>query len=211
MVILAGLATWVDAHDSGRIGMGVTTILTISTLIQGLKSSLPKVSYLTILDIYLWACFFFVFSTTGYCCCINYLMTAHQDHELVQNKIRVQKRRNGRLSINQIRSPIIDDHVDYTDDYCFDKDTKLSTNSRRRSSLAEKIKISMNRISYKKYESKRRRMWRTFIRTLYTSKIRTIDSHFRLYYYVSFLTFNLIYWVFVIVITQHDTGAEANE
>lgn len=56
---------WVDANSvPARIGMGVTTILTISTLIQGLKSSLPKVAYLTALDIYLWVCFFFVFAAT---------------------------------------------------------------------------------------------------------------------------------------------------
>ena len=38
------------------------TVLTTSTIIQGLKNSLPQVSYLTALDIYLWACFLFVFA-----------------------------------------------------------------------------------------------------------------------------------------------------
>ena len=66
MVLLAGMATWIEAKDGGRIGMGVTLILTISTLIQGLKSQLPKVSYLTALDIYLWVCFGFVFLNVGY-------------------------------------------------------------------------------------------------------------------------------------------------
>ena len=42
--------------------LGVMTVLTTSTIIQGLKNSLPQVSYLTALDIYLWACFLFVFA-----------------------------------------------------------------------------------------------------------------------------------------------------
>lgn len=70
--------------------MGVTTILTISTLIQGLKSTLPKVAYLTALDIYLWVCFFFVFAATCEYCLLNYWMTQHESpqaaiQQLAQN------------------------------------------------------------------------------------------------------------------------------
>lgn len=64
MVTMGGLSTYIDPKSSpARVGMGITSILTVSTLIQGLKSSLPNVNYLTGLDIYLWSCFLFV----GFC------------------------------------------------------------------------------------------------------------------------------------------------
>lgn len=116
MVLMAGMSSWIEAKDGSRIGMGVTLILTISTLIQGLKSQLPKVSYLTALDIYLWACFGFVFLNVGYCCYINYWMTLkieEEKHELTLAKMKAvlidrgvneRKRQEHRNKINLDRS-----------------------------------------------------------------------------------------------------------
>ena len=73
MVLLGGLATYIDPKSSpARVGMGITTVLTISTVIQGLKSQLPAVNYLTALDVYLWACFFFVSVTLIEYAYLNY-------------------------------------------------------------------------------------------------------------------------------------------
>ena len=80
MVCLAGLSTLVDANCvSARIGMGLTTILTVSTLIQSIKSKIPNVSYLTALDIYLWVCFFFVFAATVEYVWLDYWMTSYEE------------------------------------------------------------------------------------------------------------------------------------
>lgn len=155
-------------------------------------------SYLTILDIYLWVCFFFVFSTTCYCCIINYLMTAHQDHELVQKKWLKSVRRNSILG--KFRGSVINQNLHDSHGSCHKVQIVQgqSNITRRRPSLTDRVNVS-----YKRYETRRQRVWKNFIQTLYTSKIRTIDSFFRLYYYISFLTFNMIYWVFCVVITQH--------
>ena len=73
MVMLGGLATYVDPKSSpARVGMGITTVLTVSTVIQGIKQQLPAVSYLTALDIYLWVCFFFVSLTLVEYAYLNY-------------------------------------------------------------------------------------------------------------------------------------------
>ena len=73
MVLLGGLATYIDPKSSpARVSMGITTVLTISTVIQGLKSQLPAVNYLTALDVYLWACFFFVSVTLIEYAYLNY-------------------------------------------------------------------------------------------------------------------------------------------
>ena len=75
MVLLAGFSMWIDAKSvPARITLCVTTVLTIITIIASLKSTMPKVSYLTALDIYLWICFIFVLSTVIEYTCLNTLM-----------------------------------------------------------------------------------------------------------------------------------------
>lgn len=64
MVLLAGFSMWIDAKSvPARVTLCVTTVLTIITIIASLKTTMPKVSYLTALDMYLWICFIFVLST----------------------------------------------------------------------------------------------------------------------------------------------------
>ena len=46
-----------------RVGLGVTTVLTMTTLISSTNSALPKISYVKSIDVYLAACFFMVFAS----------------------------------------------------------------------------------------------------------------------------------------------------
>lgn len=47
IVMIGGLSTYIDPKSSpARVSMSITSVLTISTLIQGLKASMPKVDYL---------------------------------------------------------------------------------------------------------------------------------------------------------------------
>ena len=43
------------------MGLGVTTVLTMTTLMASVNSALPKISYMKSIDIYLGTCFFMVF------------------------------------------------------------------------------------------------------------------------------------------------------
>ena len=64
MVIIGGLASFVHPSAvSARVGLGITTILTVSTLVQGIKNKAPPVAYMTAMDVYLWVCFLFVASS----------------------------------------------------------------------------------------------------------------------------------------------------
>ena len=46
-----------------QVGLGVTTVLTMTTLISSTDSALPKISYVKSIDVYLAACFFMVFAS----------------------------------------------------------------------------------------------------------------------------------------------------
>nr|XP_002127661.1 gamma-aminobutyric acid receptor subunit rho-2 [Ciona intestinalis] len=137
MVLLAGLGMWVDPKSvPARVALGVTSVLTISTIIAGLKSSLPKVSYLTAMDIYLWACFLFVFSTVLEYCVLNYMMTQ---------------------------------------------------------AGSEKSQVASTAMSLRScwYRTARR-------------DPSSLDGYFRVGYLITFLVFNVAYWSYYVIATQHE-------
>ena len=63
IVLVSFLALWIDRSATvERVALGFTMILTVTTLMSSANNSLPKVSYIKAIDIYLAVCFGFVFS-----------------------------------------------------------------------------------------------------------------------------------------------------
>lgn len=52
--------------------LGITTVLTMTTISTGVRSSLPRISYVKAIDIYLVMCFVFVFAALLEYAAVNY-------------------------------------------------------------------------------------------------------------------------------------------
>ena len=64
IVIISWIPFWLDRDDThARVGLGVTTVLTMTTLVTETNQSMPKISYMKALDIYLEFCFAMVFAS----------------------------------------------------------------------------------------------------------------------------------------------------
>jgi len=73
-VIVSWVSFWMDVeHVPGRVALGVTTLLTISSKSAGLSSESPQVSYVKAIDIWMGACTAFVFFALIEFTVVNYL------------------------------------------------------------------------------------------------------------------------------------------
>lgn len=57
---------------------GITTMLTMSTIISGMNASMPQVSYIKAVDVYLWVSSLFVFLSVIEYAAVNYLTTVEE-------------------------------------------------------------------------------------------------------------------------------------
>ncbi|KAJ7334515.1 hypothetical protein OS493_014838 [Desmophyllum pertusum] len=89
IVVLAWVSFWVDREQTAaRIAMGITTVLTMATLIGSARTSLPKVSYVKSLEWFLMMCFLFVFSAILEYAFVSYLVFKQRVEERERVAIR---------------------------------------------------------------------------------------------------------------------------
>ncbi|XP_039638575.1 gamma-aminobutyric acid receptor subunit rho-1-like isoform X4 [Perca fluviatilis] len=82
MVMLSWVSFWIDRRAvPARVPLGITTVLTMSTIITGVNASMPRVSYIKAVDIYLWVSFVFVFLSVIEYAAVNYLSTLEERRE----------------------------------------------------------------------------------------------------------------------------------
>ena len=80
VVVMSWTVFWLDPRDmSDRIGLGITTVLTIMFLLGSVNMSQPRVSYLKAIDWYLLGSFLFVFLVLVECILVYILRPRNRD------------------------------------------------------------------------------------------------------------------------------------
>jgi hypothetical protein len=88
MVILSWTVLWIDPSElSSQTQISVTTILTVIAFSFAITTSLPKIPYLTFIDIFFLTCYFFVFITAIEITCMHLL--GRKNH--MQSAYKVQR------------------------------------------------------------------------------------------------------------------------
>lgn len=96
IVVISWVSFWLHRNASpARVQLGVTTVLTMTTLMSSTNAALPKISYVKSIDIFLGTCFVMVFAalleyaTVGYLGKRIAMRKAHIQHAQSQAQARI--------------------------------------------------------------------------------------------------------------------------
>ena len=102
IVVLSWVSFWLSRDAvPARVALGITTVLTMTTLISSTNASLPKISYLKSIDIYLLICFVMVFASLLEYAAVSYI---------TKRSKRVPKRRGSDITHIPPPPPRCDHH-----------------------------------------------------------------------------------------------------
>ena len=98
IVVISWVPFWLDRDDHhARVALGVTTVLTMTTLVTNTNSDFPRISHLKAIDVYLFASFLSVFLAL-----IEYAVVGYYDLKLRRRRGKERKtKRERRLEERQ--------------------------------------------------------------------------------------------------------------
>ncbi|NXH15507.1 GLRA4 protein, partial [Bucco capensis] len=92
IVILSWVSFWINMDAApARVGLGITTVLTMTTQSAGSRASLPKVSYVKAIDIWMAVCLLFVFAALLEYAAVNFVSRQHKEFLRLRRRQRQQR------------------------------------------------------------------------------------------------------------------------
>ncbi|XP_048454064.1 gamma-aminobutyric acid receptor subunit gamma-3 [Rhincodon typus] len=174
-VVLSWVSFWIKKDATpARTALGITTVLTMTTLSSIARKSLPKVSYVTAMDLFVTVCFLFVFAALMEYAALNYYTCCKKP-----TCTRKKKTNYSVLNLGPASSVITINNSMYWQDFeeacvyeCLDgKDCQSFF------------------CCYKECKSGSWRKGRIHV------DILKLDTYSRVFFPTTFLLFNLVYWV----------------
>ncbi|XP_074597248.1 gamma-aminobutyric acid receptor subunit beta-like [Brevipalpus obovatus] len=117
IVVISWVSFWLHRNATpARVSLGVTTVLTMTTLMSSTNSQLPKISYIKSIDVYLGTCFVMVFASLVEYATVGYLgkRIAMRKSRVEQlNKVQEEQRKRATqpTNTNQATSNPMEPHV----------------------------------------------------------------------------------------------------
>ncbi|XP_006007588.1 gamma-aminobutyric acid receptor subunit beta-4 isoform X1 [Latimeria chalumnae] len=97
ITILSWVSFWINYDASAaRVALGVTTVLTMTTINTHLRETLPKIPYVKAIDVYLMGCFVFVFLALLEYAFVNYVFFGRGPQQQKKLNERINKANNER-------------------------------------------------------------------------------------------------------------------
>ncbi|XP_012695998.1 gamma-aminobutyric acid receptor subunit gamma-3-like [Clupea harengus] len=185
-VVLSWVSFWINKDAApARTALGITTVLTMTTLSTVARTSLPRVSYVTAMDLFVTVCFLFVFASLMEYAFLNYYCYRAQKPkfrakaEKPTTEPNLQRSAYSSLSLNCSPTVITLNNSMYWQDY---DDT----------CLYECLDGKDCKSFFCCYEDCKDGGWR---KGRIHIDINELDSYSRVFFPTSFILFNIVYWV----------------
>ncbi|EPQ01395.1 Gamma-aminobutyric acid receptor subunit beta-1 [Myotis brandtii] len=216
ITILSWVSFWINYDASAaRVALGITTVLTMTTISTHLRETLPKIPYVKAIDIYLMGCFVFVFLALLEYAFVNYIFfgkgprkkgagkqnqSANDKNKLEMNKVQVDTHGNIILSTLEIRNETSGSEVltgmsdPNTTMYSYDS---ASIHYRKPRATREAYGHPLDRHAHGKGRI-RRRASQLKVKIPDLTDVNSIDKWSRMFFPITFSLFNVVYWLYYV-------------
>uniref|UniRef100_A0A8D0F4Y3 Glycine receptor alpha 3 n=1 Tax=Strix occidentalis caurina TaxID=311401 RepID=A0A8D0F4Y3_STROC len=178
IVILSWVSFWINMDAApARVALGITTVLTMTTQSSGSRASLPKVSYVKAIDIWMAVCLLFVFSALLEYAAVNFVSRQHK--ELLRFRRKRKKNKDDDVRESQFS------FTAYGMGPCLQaKDGVTQKGPNNPVQAAPKSPDEMRKV--------------------FIDRAKKIDTISRACFPLAFLIFNIFYWVIYKIIRHED-------
>ncbi|KAM3673030.1 gamma-aminobutyric acid receptor subunit beta-1 [Ammospiza maritima maritima] len=215
ITILSWVSFWINYDASAaRVALGITTVLTMTTISTHLRETLPKIPYVKAIDIYLMGCFVFVFLALLEYAFVNYIFfgkgpqrqkktagrAGHATGEksrLETNRVQVDAHGNMLLEPLELRNNICTIFHEpratrHTSDSA-NLQHRRATSSR---DLCSRSALDRHRLHEKGHLHRRASQIKVKIPDL--TDVNLIDKWSRMVFPIMFILFNVVYWLYYV-------------
>uniref|UniRef100_A0A8C5H082 Gamma-aminobutyric acid receptor subunit beta-2-like n=2 Tax=Gouania willdenowi TaxID=441366 RepID=A0A8C5H082_GOUWI len=218
ITILSWVSFWINYDASAaRVALGITTVLTMTTINTHLRETLPKIPYVKAIDMYLMGCFVFVFLALLEYALVNYIFFGRgpQRQKRAAEKSAIANNEKMRMDPNKMdtHENILLGNLDIKNDMGVSelalglndpRNTMLtydsSTLQYRKAGLARHNfgRNPLERHMTQKKSRLRRRASQLKITIPDLSDVNSIDKWSRMIFPSVFSLFNIIYWLYYV-------------
>ncbi|XP_037830575.1 glycine receptor subunit alpha-1 [Kryptolebias marmoratus] len=192
IVILSWVSFWINMDAApARVALGITTVLTMTTQSSGSRTSLPKVSYVKAIDIWMAVCLLFVFSALLEYAAVNFVSRQHK--ELLRFR-RQHKNKNKEVDVHDSR---LTSPAAVTSTPSSTKESKVSTNNAVPPGAAANTTQNAPGAGGGGKSTEE-------MRKLFIDRAKKIDTVSRAGFPLAFLFFNIFYWVLYKILRHED-------
>ncbi|XP_061628061.1 glycine receptor subunit alpha-3 isoform X5 [Phyllopteryx taeniolatus] len=196
IVILSWVSFWINMDAApARVALGITTVLTMTTQSSGSRTSLPKVSYVKAIDIWMAVCLLFVFSALLEYAAVNFVSRQHK--ELLRFKRNPKKSKEREVHETRLTSTAA-----VTSTPSNTKDSKATTNNTV-TVLNTQGAPANTALNPPGVPSGGRKSTEE-MRKLFIDRAKKIDTVSRAGFPLAFLFFNIFYWVLYKILRHED-------
>ncbi|XP_042663445.1 glycine receptor subunit alpha-4 isoform X1 [Tyto alba] len=183
IVILSWVSFWINMDAApARVGLGITTVLTMTTQSAGSRASLPKVSYVKAIDIWMAVCLLFVFAALLEYATVNFISRQHKEFMRLRRRQRRQR----------MEEELVRESRFYLRGYGLGHCLQPKDGAGEGPGIYSTPPAGM---LLREGESLRR---------CYTDRAKRIDTISRAVFPFTFLVFNILYWVIYKVLRSED-------
>ncbi|OCT93876.1 gamma-aminobutyric acid receptor subunit rho-3 [Xenopus laevis] len=181
MVMLSWVSFWIDRRAvPARVSLGITTVLTMSTIITGVSASMPQVSYVKAVDVYLWISFLFVFLSVIEYAAVNYLTTVEE-----RKQLKRRGKSSATMNLEAVQAMAFDGC--YHDS---DADLNFSVHSEESSSRGRAASV----VTLDAMRMRRKKSIRGNVGRIILENNHVIDTYSRIIFPTVYIVFNFFYW-----------------